>query len=119
MSDLPMTTHAFNYGMPDAQGLYSPSNEKDACGVQTVANMHNKKSHEIVEMGLSILTNLEHRGAVGADPKAGDGCGMLVQIPHLFFKEETTKLGFTLPAPGGCLPLASFTCRAMQRPASW
>ena len=62
--------------------------------------MHNRKSHEIVEMGLQILLNLDHRGAVGADPKAGDGCGMLVQIPHDFFVAKARELGFELPAPG-------------------
>lgn len=64
--------------LPDAQGLYNPALEKDSCGVGFVADMKNRKSHAIVEMGLNILLNLDHRGAVGADPKAGDGCGMLV-----------------------------------------
>ncbi|WP_374304937.1 glutamate synthase large subunit [Methylocella sp.] len=84
--------------LPPPQGLYSPTREHDACGVGFVVNMHNKKSHEIVEMGLQILLNIDHRGAVGADPKAGDGCGMLVQIPHDFFAAR--PLGFALPAPG-------------------
>ncbi|MEJ0096122.1 MAG: glutamate synthase large subunit [Methylocella sp.] len=87
-------------GLPADQGLYSSANEHDACGVGFVANMHNQKSHEIIEMGLQILLNLDHRGAVGADPKAGDGCGILVQIPHDFFAEKTRELGFELPAPG-------------------
>ena len=87
-------------GLPAPQGLYSPTREHDACGVGFVANMHNRKSHEIIEMGLQILLNLDHRGAVGADPKAGDGCGMLVQIPHEFFVEKARELGFELPAPG-------------------
>ncbi len=86
--------------LPPEQGLYSPSREHDSCGVGFVANMHNRKSHEIVEMGLQILLNLDHRGAVGADPKAGDGCGMLVQIPHEFFTEQARGLGFELPPPG-------------------
>jgi glutamate synthase (NADPH/NADH) large chain len=86
--------------LPDAQGLYQPGKEQDSCGVGFVADMKNRQSHDIVEMGLQILLNLDHRGAVGADPKAGDGCGMLVQIPHRFLSEETAKLGFTLPAPG-------------------
>ena len=88
------------YGMPQAQGLYDPRNEHDACGVGFVANMHNAKSHDLVRMGLQILLNLDHRGAVGADPKAGDGCGMLMQIPHRFFAEEAARLGFSLPEPG-------------------
>ena len=87
-------------GLPPAQGLYDPRNEHDACGVGFVANMHNAKSHELVKMGLQILLNLDHRGAVGADPKAGDGCGMLLQIPHRFFSEEAQRLGFSLPEPG-------------------
>ena len=87
-------------GMPDAAGLYDPRHEKDSCGVGFVADIKNRKSHQIVAHGLSILANLDHRGAVGADPKAGDGCGMLIQIPHRFFAEECAKLGFTLPAPG-------------------
>ena len=87
-------------GLPAARGLYDPRNEHDACGVGFVANLHNAKSHELVRMGLQILLNLDHRGAVGADPKAGDGCGMLMQIPHRFLSEEATRLGFSLPEPG-------------------
>ncbi|MCA0399271.1 MAG: glutamate synthase large subunit [Proteobacteria bacterium] len=87
-------------GLPAAEGLYDPRNEKDSCGIGFVADIKNRKSHKIVEHGLKILENLEHRGAVGADPKAGDGCGMLVQIPHRFFFEECARLGFTLPGPG-------------------
>ncbi len=87
-------------GLPAPTALYNPAHEKDACGVGFVADMKNRRSHAIVAKGLDILRNLVHRGAVGADPKAGDGCGMLVQIPHRFFKEETAKLGFALPEPG-------------------
>jgi glutamate synthase (NADPH) large chain len=94
------TPFATSNGLPPAQGLYDPRNEHDACGVGFVANMHNAKSHELVRMGLQILLNLDHRGAVGADPKAGDGCGMLMQIPHRFFVEEAQRLGFSLPEPG-------------------
>ncbi|QGM45056.1 glutamate synthase large subunit [Methylocystis heyeri] len=86
--------------LPKAEGLYDPAKEHDSCGVGFVANLHNAKSHEIVKMGLQILLNLDHRGAVGADPKLGDGCGILVQIPHQFFFEETVKLGIALPAMG-------------------
>ncbi len=78
---------------PQAQGLYDPAKEHDSCGVGFVANLHNAASHDIVEMGLRILLNLDHRGAVGADPKLGDGCGILVQIPHEFFAQEAEKLG--------------------------
>ena len=62
--------------------------------------MHNAKSHDIVRMGLEILLNLDHRGATGADPKAGDGCGMLVQIPHEFFVAKAKDAGFELPDLG-------------------
>ena len=87
-------------GLPAMQGLYDPRNEHDACGIGFVANIHNQKSHKIIEDGLKILENLEHRGAVGADPKAGDGAGILIQMPDRFFREETANLGFTLPPEG-------------------
>jgi glutamate synthase (NADPH/NADH) large chain len=86
-------------GLPSAHGLYDPRNEHDACGIGLLANIENKKSQRIVSDGLSILKNLEHRGAVGADPKAGDGAGILLQIPHGFFTAEAKRLGFELPAP--------------------
>src|SRR3954453_16235311 len=85
---------------PDAEGLYDPSLEKDSCGVGFIANIKGKKSHQIVSDALSILCNLEHRGAVGADPRAGDGAGILVQIPHAFFARKAAELGFALPKPG-------------------
>jgi len=87
-------------GRPPAQGLFDPAREHDSCGVGFIADMSNAKRHDIIEKGLQILLNLDHRGAVGADPKAGDGCGLLVQIPHRFFAEECAKLGFSLPEPG-------------------
>ena len=71
-----------------------------SCGVGFIADIKGRKSQQIVEDALAILCNLEHRGAVGADPRAGDGAGILVQIPHTFFAKEAAKLGFTLPAPG-------------------
>ena len=85
---------------PQAQGLYDPANEHDACGVGFVAHIKGKKSHAIVEQGLQILKNLTHRGAVGADPLAGDGAGILIQIPDQFFREEMAKQGVTLPPLG-------------------
>jgi glutamate synthase (NADPH/NADH) large chain len=85
--------------LPPAQGLYDPRREHDSCGVGFIADMSNRKSHEIVTKGLQILLNLDHRGAVGADPKLGDGCGILVQIPHRFFADEMGKAGVTLPEP--------------------
>ncbi|MDO8421501.1 MAG: glutamate synthase large subunit [Parvibaculum sp.] len=87
-------------GLPAAQGLYDPRNEHDACGIGFVANIHNRKSHKIIEDGLQILENLEHRGAVGADPKAGDGAGILIQLPDAFFRAEAKALGFDLPPEG-------------------
>src|SRR5262245_9631112 len=86
-------------GLPEPAGLYDPRNEHDACGVGLIANINNLKSHKIITDGLSILRNLEHRGAVGADPKAGDGAGVLLQIPHGFFAAEAARLGFSLPEP--------------------
>ncbi|WP_407523438.1 glutamate synthase large subunit [Methylobacterium oryzisoli] len=86
--------------LPAAQGLYDPAREKDACGVGFVADMHDRRSHAIVQQGLQILENLDHRGAVGADPKMGDGCGILVQIPHDFFAAEAARLGIDLPEAG-------------------
>ncbi len=74
--------------LPKAQGSYDPAHERDACGVGFIADMHDRRTHAIVEQGLKILENLDHRGAVGADPKMGDGCGILTQIPHGFFAEE-------------------------------
>ncbi|MBV8664662.1 MAG: glutamate synthase subunit alpha, partial [Hyphomicrobiales bacterium] len=86
--------------LPRAQGLYDPANERDSCGVGVVADMNGRKSHSILEKGLQILVNLDHRGATGADATLGDGCGVLTQIPHGFFAEECAKLGMTLPEPG-------------------
>ena len=74
--------------------------DKDSCGVGFLADIKGRKSHKIVEDALTILFNLEHRGAVGADPRAGDGAGILVQIPHKFFAKKADELGFVLPAPG-------------------
>ena len=87
-------------GLPARKGLYDPRNEHDACGIGLIANIRNNKSHKIIEDGLAILRNLEHRGAVGADPEAGDGCGIMLQIPHEFFADEAVRLGFELPEPG-------------------
>ena len=72
--------------LPVQQGLYDPRQERDACGVGFVAHIKGQKSHDRVREGLQILENLTHRGAVGADPLAGDGAGMLLQIPDAFFR---------------------------------
>ncbi|KOR30650.1 glutamate synthase, partial [Achromatium sp. WMS2] len=83
--------------LPEKQGLYDPRNEHDACGVGFVADINNRKSHRIIQDGLKLLQRLIHRGAVGADPKTGDGAGILVQIPDQFFRNV---LDFTLPPAG-------------------
>src|SRR6202140_2302474 len=100
---------------PPSEGLYDLSLEKDSCGVGFIANIKGKKSHQIVSDAMSILCNLEHRGAVGADPRAGDGAGILVQIPHAFFARKTRELGFTLPQPGAYAVGALF----MPREKAW
>jgi glutamate synthase (NADPH) large chain len=87
-------------GIPKAQGLYDPAFEHDACGVGFVVDIKGKKSHGIVRKGLEVLDNLIHRGACGCDPRTGDGAGILMQIPHEFFRRETEKLGFELPSSG-------------------
>jgi len=86
--------------LPEPQGLYDGDHEHDACGVGFIANIKGKKSHDIVDQGLTILRNLTHRGAVGADPKASDGAGILIQIPDTFFREEMARQGIKLPPPG-------------------
>ena len=85
---------------PEAQGLYHPSHEHDACGMGFVVNLDGRKTHEIVQKGIQVLINLTHRGACGCDPETGDGAGVLIQIPHEFFARECSKLGFSLPEPG-------------------
>ena len=87
-------------GLPAAQGLYTPANEHDACGVGFVAHIKGQKSHAIIEQGLKILENLDHRGAVGADKLMGDGAGILIQIPDAFYRQDLAKQNITLPAPG-------------------
>ncbi|MGB4115346.1 MAG: glutamate synthase-related protein [Polaromonas sp.] len=81
-------------------GLYSPANEHDACGVGFVAHIKGHKSHAIVQQGLKILENLDHRGAVGADKLMGDGAGILIQLPDALYREEMAKQGVALPPPG-------------------
>jgi glutamate synthase (NADPH/NADH) large chain len=83
-----------------ARGLYARAYERDACGVGFVVNIKGKPSHALVQQALLILQNLDHRGAVGADPLCGDGAGILIQIPDQFYREEAAKLGIALPPPG-------------------
>ena len=85
--------------LPKKQGLYNPKNEKDSCGIGFVANIYDIPSRKIIDHGLNILCNLTHRGAVSADPKAGDGVGILTQIPHQFFQKELANKNVILPRP--------------------
>jgi len=94
------TSSQFEFGQPVKQGLYRPSNERDACGVGFVAHIKGAKSHKIVQQGLELLTNLTHRGATGYDPKLGDGAGLLMQMPDAFMRKEAAKIGINLPAAG-------------------
>ncbi|WP_297693965.1 glutamate synthase large subunit [Phenylobacterium sp.] len=87
-------------GFPVRQGLYDPANEHDSCGVGFVANIKGRKSHEVIEAGLQILVNLDHRGAVGADPLVGDGAGCLIQIPDRLFRDWADKADIALPPLG-------------------
>ncbi len=89
-----------SYGLPVKQGLYDPAFEHDACGMGFVVNIKGEKSHDIIEEALTVLENLSHRGASGADENTGDGAGILLQIPHDFFKRECSVLGFDLPEKG-------------------
>ena len=87
-------------GFPEKQGLYDPAFEHDACGIGFVADIQGQKSHEIVEKGVQALINLTHRGACGCDDLTGDGAGLLLQIPHEFYRLECGRLGFWLPEAG-------------------
>ncbi|HXH20692.1 MAG TPA: glutamate synthase large subunit [Dehalococcoidia bacterium] len=84
----------------EKQGLYDPAFEHDACGVGLVASVKGEKSHKIIEQGLEVLINLGHRGACGADPKTGDGAGIMIQMPHEFFREECSRLDIDIPHAG-------------------
>ena len=83
-----------------AQGLYDPTFEHDSCGVGFVCNIKGQKSNAIVKQGIEVLHRLSHRGAVGADPKTGDGAGILIQIPHDLFKQSCRGININLPALG-------------------
>src|SRR5688572_2344459 len=86
--------------MPVKQGLYDPRFEHDACGVGFVVDIKGRASRSIVADALSVLNNLDHRGASGAEENTGDGAGILLQLPHKFFTRVTQAEGFTLPQPG-------------------
>ncbi len=83
------------------QGLYDPRHEHDACGVGFVVNINGTQSHDIIEKGIEVLQNLEHRGAVGGDATTGDGAGILFQIPDAFFRKTCSTIGIELPPAGG------------------
>ena len=80
-------------------GLYDSKYEKDSCGIGLVANIYDIPSRSIIDNALKLLSNLTHRGAVSADPKAGDGVGILTQIPHQFFQKELSITNTILPRP--------------------
>lgn len=86
------------YGLPKAQGLYRPEFEHDACGIGFYAHLKGKPSHDIIKKGLYMLRQLEHRGGQGSDPQTGDGAGIMVQIPHEYFKVACGKM--KLPPKG-------------------
>ncbi len=79
--------------LPERQGLYDPRNEHDSCGIGFVANIKGRKSHDIIARGLEILVNLDHRGAVGADPLVGDGAGCLIQMPDALLRDWADQRG--------------------------
>jgi glutamate synthase (ferredoxin) len=85
---------------PAKQGLYDPWYEHDACGVGFVVDLHNRKSHDMIANALTVLHNLEHRGACGCEKNTGDGAGILIQMPHGFLAKEADKLRIKLPVPG-------------------
>jgi glutamate synthase (ferredoxin) len=87
-------------GLPQKQGLYDPQFEHDACGVGFLVNIKGKKSHKIIKDALTILLNLDHRGACGCEANTGDGAGILIQMPDKFLRKVTEELKFKLPKPG-------------------
>src|SRR3989344_2542047 len=91
-----MTQHV----QPKKQGLYDPAYEKDACGIGAVVHIKGRKSHAIVKDALTVLNNLNHRGACGCEANTGEGAGLLSQIPHKFFQKVYAKDGIKLPEAG-------------------
>src|SRR5712691_9225803 len=87
-------------GYPRKQGLYDPRYEHDACGIGFVVNIKGEKSHEIVQQALTVLQNLDHRGACGCEDNTGDGAGILLQVPHVFLQHARDGIGLQLPRPG-------------------
>ncbi len=87
-------------GLPSAQGLYNPAFEHDSCGVGFIVHLKGQKSHKIIEDGITALENLAHRGATGSEPNTGDGAGVLIQLPHDFFRHVCAHEGIRLPEKG-------------------
>ncbi|MEW5723336.1 MAG: glutamate synthase large subunit [Thermodesulfobacteriota bacterium] len=110
-----------NFGLPPKQGLYDPAFEHDACGVGFLADIGGEKSHDLLEKSMRVLANLTHRGAVGSDPRTGDGAGLLFQLPDEFFRGGAAGLDFELPPAGRYaaamvfLPRDSFAQRECMR----
>ena len=97
------------------QGLYDPQHEKDSCGVGFVVDIKGQRSHQIVQQGLQVLESLTHRGAQGAIPCTGDGAGILLQVPHEFFKRAAKDSGIKLPGAESMASAWCF-CRLMPMP---
>ncbi|MEM7655543.1 MAG: glutamate synthase large subunit [Bacteroidota bacterium] len=83
-----------------SKSMYLPEMEHDACGIGFIAQLHNQPSHQVVSDALTMLENMEHRGACGCDPNTGDGAGILIQVPDEFYQEVCGELGLDLPAYG-------------------
>ncbi|GAB4172891.1 MAG: glutamate synthase large subunit [Terrimicrobiaceae bacterium] len=96
----PVSVSTRRLGPPEKQGLYDPAFEHDACGVGFLVNMHGVKSHQIVADALTILRNLDHRGACGCESNTGDGAGILIQMPDKFLRKACAAEGISLPEPG-------------------
>ena len=104
--------------LPQKQGLYDPRNEHDSCGVGFVANIKGRKSHDIIRQGLQILVNLDHRGAVGADPLVGDGAGCMIQTPDALLRDWARKTASTCRSPA-TTPWPCASCRRTRRRAQF
>ena len=102
-----------NGARPQAQGLYDPSFEHDACGVGFIVDLKGRKNHKIVSNAVQALINLDHRGAVGADAATGDGAGILIQIPHGFLRARCQAIGIDLPGLGQ-YGVGSFFCSPQE-----
>ena len=100
MSRATQSTRPNAAGLPPAYGLYDPANDHDGCGVGFVAHLDGRPQHQVVRDAISVLANLEHRGAVGGDAATGDGAGLLLAVPDAFLRRAAETEGLDLPAPG-------------------